>query len=270
MPELLQPNQGELATAYREAEGTGSSNERTTEHEPLISSEQLGREINLNIWRQLLVSKQRVINDLNSDTIDPSTAETQLARIQEEINKVSPEQRFSEELKKLLEDGVDKKYIAISLAGLDTPLAWQMREDFLKDSSVNKNYIARSLAGLDCKRAWDMREKLLNDPNVDKNYIAEGLAGLDGKRAWDMREKLLNDPNVDKDYIALSLAGLDCKRAWDMRDDLLNKYSVSRGFIAYSINGDFSNAVIWRAAKGLLPYQIQKLIEKEDKTQQET
>ncbi|MBP6930070.1 hypothetical protein KBB60_00460, partial [Patescibacteria group bacterium] len=210
MPELLQPNQGELATAHREAEGTVSSNEIITPgHELLISPEQLEGEINLNIWRQLLVSKQRVINNLNSATIDPSTAETQLARIQEELNKVSPEGRFSEELKKLLEDGVDKASIAYSLAGLDCKRAWDMREKLLNYPNVDKNFIARSLAGLDCKRAWDMREKLLNDHNVYKNFIAWSLAGLDCKRAWDMREKLLNDHNVDKNFIARSLTGLD-------------------------------------------------------------
>ncbi|MBP6930072.1 hypothetical protein KBB60_00470 [Patescibacteria group bacterium] len=267
MPELLQPNQGELATAHREAEGTVSSNEIITPgHELLISPEQLEGEINLNIWRQLLVSKQRVINNLNSATIDPSTAETQLARIQEELNKVSPEGRFSEELKKLLEDGVDKAYIAWSLAGLDCERAWQMREDFLKDPSVDKVSIAYSLTGLDCERAWQMREDFLKDHNVSKAFIAWSLAGLDSKRAWQMREDFLKDPRVNKASIAWSLTGLDCERAWQMREDLYP--SVDKSTIAFSINGDYSTAVIWRAAKGLLPHQIQRLIEQEDKVQQ--
>ncbi|MBP6930491.1 hypothetical protein KBB60_02720, partial [Patescibacteria group bacterium] len=94
-----------------------------------------------------------------------------------------------------------------------------------------------------------MRDKSLKDPLVNKAIIATVLTVYDSN-------------------IAQSLAGLDSKRAWQMREDLYP--SVDKSTIAFSINGDYSTAVIWRAAKGLLPYQIKRLIEQEDKAQQET
>ena len=240
MPETIQPNPNELDSAYKRAEGTSNTQETVTpkeEDELTIDHEQLRVEINSAFWRQLLVSKQRVLNNLNNGTIDSDTAETQLALIQEELNKVSPEQRFSEEINKLFKEGANVKMIAQSLTGLDSERAWQMREELLRgaEDDVFKSSIIESLACLDSEQAWRMRERLLRGADYDlKHYIARSLAGLSSERAWEVRKRL-------------------------------QEAGVGKGFIALCINGDVDAAIAWRRRMGLLPYQIQELIEQEDK-----
>ncbi|HOR57906.1 MAG TPA: hypothetical protein PLV82_04635, partial [bacterium] len=219
MPETIQPNPHELDSAYKRAEGTSNTQETVTpkeEDELTIDHEQLRVEINSAFWRQLLVSKQRVLNNLNNGTIDSDTAETQLALIQEELNKVSPEQRFSEEINKLFKEGADKNEIAGSLCLLDTPLAWQIREELLKANIIRRFRIAHSLTYLDSERAWQMREEFLKDADGSFKYaIALSLTGLNSERAWRMREELLKDADDDlKSSIARSLTGLNSKQAW--------------------------------------------------------
>ncbi|HOR57515.1 MAG TPA: hypothetical protein PLV82_02465, partial [bacterium] len=83
--------------------------------------------------------------------------------------------------------------------------------------------------------------------------------------AWQMRERLLRGADYDlKHYIARSLAGLSSERAWEMRKRL-QEAGAGKELIAFSINGDVDAAIAWHRRMGLLPYQIQELIEQEDK-----
>ena len=80
-----------------------------------------------------------------------------------------------------------------------------------------------------------------------------------------MRERLSSD---FRSYIAEGLAGLNSERAWRMRERLQEAGS-GKEVIAFSINGNVDAAIAWRRRMGLLPYQIQELIEQEDKAQQQ-
>ncbi|MDD5013252.1 MAG: hypothetical protein PHD93_02535 [Candidatus Pacebacteria bacterium] len=62
-------------------------------------------------------------------------------------------------MEKLLKEGADKDFIALGLAGIDTPQAWEMREKLLQEGA-SKGYIALGLAGDDTTFVWrEIRKK---------------------------------------------------------------------------------------------------------------
>jgi ERCC4-type nuclease len=107
-----------------------------------------------------------------------------------------------------------------------------LREDIIetKDKTAVEEII-EGLAGLDSDMAWKMRERLTAEAE-DKNGITRavlcGLAGVDSDKAWQLRDKYLSN----SDYfsaIEISLSGLSSDRARKMREKLVKeeKYEES-------------------------------------------
>ena len=177
----------------------------------------------------------------------------------EKVPKYVSEEKALTEIRKLLDAGANKRWVAQGLAGLDSERAWQMRKWILDARPSAENQIAWSLVNLDSEKAWQMRNELLaaqagQDSFVwpqksIKGFVARGLAGLDSDAAWQVRNELI-DANVDKVDVAISLVSLDCNKAWQMRKELLRIEGADRG-VAISLSGLDSDKA-WQMRKGLL------------------
>jgi len=141
--------------------------------------------------------------------------------------------------------------LARSLAGLDCPRAWKIRETLMPQTGI----LLSSIYGLNCERAWKIRENCF--ANLGKmsdmvkwiacETLAEGLIGLDDKRAWKMRRMLI-EAGASKKFILRGLAGCRSAMAQKLRDDAL----IARQPIVdimESYNGSSFTAIVWRTAR---------------------
>jgi hypothetical protein len=81
-----------------------------------------------------------------------------------------------------LREGVreaDKDYVALSLAGVGTEEAMELRERLLREGA-SKNYVARSLAGVNTEEAEEFRRKhFADDPTLLAKSYSTGRSILD-------------------------------------------------------------------------------------------
>lgn len=100
--------------------------------------------------------------------------------------------------------------LAESLAGLDSPPAWELRSELAGFPLA----VLRSVEGIDHPRAWAIREDLAK---VAPKVALATMAGMDGARARGLRALLCV---LSPEETAASLAGLDTPEAWDGREGL--------------------------------------------------
>ena len=90
--------------------------------------------------------------------------------------------------------------------------AWKLRSDFV-ERRTGLDYVALSLTGLGSDTAWELRERLLVTRNsgdtgwlTSRAYMAQGLAGLRSERAWEWRKDLLSD-GASLDFVLRGIHG---------------------------------------------------------------
>lgn len=105
--------------------------------------------------------------------------------------------------------------VALSLRGMDTDLAWSLRESIGKKAARE---VLISLRGLDTERAWILRDKRAKDRFFPP--LLESLAGIDTPRAWQWRESLADE---FLPWVLMSLSGLQSDRAWDLRAEHVHR-----------------------------------------------
>jgi len=160
-----------------------------------------------------VAEKKSKINEIEGKSeADKKTEETS-------FDKYISEDEVIQEMRKGLNEGVDKTFILSGISGMDSEEAWKIREDILAEGLDAATVC--TLGELDSERAWKLREEYIQKgKNLD--YLAAGLAGLDSERAWKMREHIYKNGG-DGSMFALGLKGLDSERAWQMRDELFEK-----------------------------------------------
>ncbi len=101
-----------------------------------------------------------------------------------------------------------------SLAGIDTPLAWEWRERLAEEFLP---WVLMSLRGVASERAWALREEHIHRaPKI----IVKTLGRSDDPRAWKLRDVAKNFAKEVLD----SLSGIDSGPAWALRMDLRTKW----------------------------------------------
>lgn len=136
---------------------------------------------------------------------------------------------------KALKTGASISDVLASLMGVDSPKAWEIRErSFSKKRKLldhaafdEMKILALSLSGLDSTEARDMRERWLetymHDEDMDADlYFIPSLAGIDSEKAWLWREDYAKKHGLTSTLIE-SLAGLDSEHAWEMRNKVQDK-----------------------------------------------
>ncbi|MFH1667626.1 MAG: hypothetical protein ABH884_01210, partial [Candidatus Komeilibacteria bacterium] len=219
---LLKGNapQREIAQAFMEERGVTDDLVQALEHRNLIGIDTLEKirdslGMDGDVWSKRFDSASYKLPNISTKQENSIIKGALIKELNHDLKRVKVEERELSYLTKfetktldyferLIKEGVSKAFIAEGLAGLDSPQAWAMREQFINEG-VDKGFIARGLAGLDSPQAWAMREQFINE-GVDKGWIALGLAGLDSPQAWAMREQFINE-GVDKDWIALGVNG---------------------------------------------------------------
>jgi hypothetical protein len=109
-----------------------------------------------------------------------------------------------------------------------------MRDEHKNDPDFNRGFTLVSLAGLDSERAWQLRDKNKNDPSLSFSIVSS-LTGLDSEKAWQFRDEYKNDPRL-RLYLVDSITGLDSDEAWKMREEF-KKYPTLRESVALSLRG---------------------------------
>lgn len=131
------------------------------------------------------------------------------------------------------------KLIGASLAGIDSPAAWKVRETFVSFGKAMGFTalapVAKSLAGIDTPRAWEIRESIrtaqLPDAQRDE-LLAYSLIGIDSKEADKIRAEM------DKgEHVLLSLTGVDSEYAWDVRDTEAEVLGKNNPYLITSVTG---------------------------------
>ena len=102
--------------------------------------------------------------------------------------------------------------VAMTLSGLDTPRAWEMRAR-LAEHKKARGAVLASLRRLDTAKSWELREEL-GRKKTDW-ALAKSVAFIDSPDAWKIRKKLLKNAAP---WVILSLTGLDCDDAWELRE----------------------------------------------------
>lgn len=102
--------------------------------------------------------------------------------------------------------------LAESLAALNTPPAWHLRERLGREFPLS---VLRSLRKLDDARAWALRERMAASA---PKAVLETLSGVTGETAESLRDRL---EAFCPDEVAESLAGLDRPEAWRRRRALV-------------------------------------------------
>ena len=105
--------------------------------------------------------------------------------------------------------------IALSVRGMDTESAWEIRSRIGKKSARE---LLMSLRGIDTDRAWDLREKHAKDALFPA--FLESLAFIDSPRARKWREDLSEEYLP---WVLMSLRGIFSDRAWQMREDHIER-----------------------------------------------
>jgi len=168
-------------------------------------------------------------------------------------------ERAWKQVELLLSKGLPLPSAVAELAGNNSERAWAMREKMMEtkaDDTTQRGFYSRvsdGLIGLDNDRAWQMRDSLLSR-GAEPSQLLYGLAGIESDRAWALRDELATSINPPHQPLSFSLGGLNSDRAWQMRKNLVLS---DREFI-YSINGARLTSIGWRAAKGMLPHQLEQ------------
>jgi dTMP kinase len=117
------------------------------------------------------------------------------------------------EFTSLREELVDRVpgHIALSVRGLDTEMAWRIRERAGKKAARE---ILMGLRGIDTERAWEYREDHAKEQLLPA--LLEGLGGLDTERAWKWRHTL-SDEYLP--WTLMSLRGVYSPEAWALREE---------------------------------------------------
>lgn len=128
-----------------------------------------------------------------------------------------------------------------TLVGCDGEMAWALRDELLERFPHRMVHvgIGLSLAGLESDPAWEMRERCaeLSRTRFPSRWpkalveekrlllLACSLAGCDSDRAWELRRMLDDGPPqaIRAQALAISLVGLSSDRAWKIRDELDNR-----------------------------------------------
>ncbi len=157
----------------------------------------------------------------------------------------------------LLEDAPES--VARSLAGDDSEIAWQLRQKIKErlDEAGVANGLAESIANIDTPRAWELRNELLKDRQAISS-ILEGLAGVNSEAAWKIRADYVNEypafvagsliglsgqrveamrkqiASLDEQAVLMSYTGSNEPKAWELRDKFLN---INPFFVGTSLAG---------------------------------
>ncbi len=113
----------------------------------------------------------------------------------------------------------------ISLAGIDSPGAWDIRNDSHLAVYSGPDAKLLSIMGLDSPEAWDFRSRhqAKSSPYIE----AVTLAGLGSDDAWSARYSILARTDLDLTsraaFTALSLAYLDAPQAHELRNVLMGR-----------------------------------------------
>lgn len=119
-------------------------------------------------------------------------------------------------LREILFSEVPERVVA-SLAGIDSPRAWEMRRRLEPQGMPAWAALAQSVAGIDSEEAWEIRESAFGTAPVE---AIASIGPLGSERAWAWREKhVQRAPRV----VARTLATLDDPRAWTMRSSYVDR-----------------------------------------------
>ncbi|HVR73573.1 MAG TPA: dTMP kinase [Planctomycetota bacterium] len=105
--------------------------------------------------------------------------------------------------------------IALSLRGVDTDLAWEIRETIGKKAARE---VLISVRGLASERAWALREKRSRERFFPP--LLESLGGIDTPQAWQWRTALAEE---FLPWVLMSLRGVDCEEAWLLREEHIER-----------------------------------------------
>jgi dTMP kinase len=108
----------------------------------------------------------------------------------------------------------------MSLAMLDSPRAWALRDRWIEDhgglgpavaSYEPARAAARAVTGLEGERAWEIRRAARDAAPA---AALASLRGATGERAWRWRQRALERAPKP---VLVTIAGSDDPRAWEMR-----------------------------------------------------
>lgn len=124
-----------------------------------------------------------------------------------------------------------RESVAESLAGLSSPESWEMRDKLRKmesnDGTMSYEFIL-SLTGLDDEIAWNWREEYLKEGKALWALDAS-LTGFDSSRVWELRKTLARQPKDESvaKHLIKSLAGIDTDVAWAVRNLIFETHKSS-------------------------------------------
>ena len=143
-----------------------------------------------------------------------------------------------------------KSPTVLSVSGLDSELAWNIRNNNIGE---NPQEVLHSLSGLSSKKSWDTRTTLSRRSILDPLDLVKSVIGLDNERSWKLRQEYFSafesgKLNSTKDGVlyglSMSIAGLDSDNAWKMRQRIIDEGGLR--YLPISINGDNFSATVWR------------------------
>jgi hypothetical protein len=154
------------------------------------------------------------------------------------------------ESNKIRSDYSNKSPTVLSVSGLDSEIAWNIRNNNIEE---NPQEVLHSLSGLNSKKSWDMRTKLSHRRILDPLDLVKSVIGLDDEKSWKLRHEFwsaFEGGKLDqaKDGIlygmSISIAGLDSANAWKMRQRIVEEGGLR--YLPLSINGDCLTSTVWR------------------------